>query len=61
MAIKIPKDREVPFGAITPAPVMTAGALHHIELAHCPSHHRSREMHAVLHLLRRVSRFLLVL
>ncbi len=30
MAIKVPKDREVPFGAITPAPVKGAGPVHNV-------------------------------
>jgi len=37
MPIKVPKDREVPFGAITPAPIKTTGALHYVKLADCPS------------------------
>ena len=61
MAIKIPKDREVPFGAITPAPVRQQELFITSNWRIVRPHHRSREMHAVLHLLRRVPRFLLVL
>ena len=56
--INVPKDREVPFGAITPAPVK-AGSFHHLELADRPPGDRSREVHALSHLLHGLSGLLL--
>ena len=58
--INVPKDREVPFGAITPAPVCSR-SFSDIKLADCPPGDRRREMHTLLHLLSILSGFLLVI
>ena len=59
MPIKVPKDREVPFGAITPAPVKQQDLFITSNWRIVRPVIDHEEVHTLFHLLYRLSRFLL--